>query len=123
MIVSEEMEFERVSGNVFQDLGFPEADEMLVKAQLVHRISDILEEHGVTQARAAEMLGIDQPKVSHLLRGNLRGFSVERLTRFLNALGQDVEIVVRPMQPDARYGHTRVVSPTRGGSAARRRTG
>jgi hypothetical protein len=66
------------------------------------------------------VLGIDQPKVSALLRGALRGFSVERLTRFLNALGQDVEIVLRPKPRSERRGRTRVISRRRNAPAARR---
>ena len=101
------------SGNVFADLGLPDAEELLVKAELVLQISRIIEERGLTQVRAAEELGIDQPKVSALLRGHLRGFSVERLTRFLNALGQDVEIVVRPKPRSEQQGHTRVIQRQR----------
>lgn len=117
--MSEEIEFEQGSGNVFADLGLPDADEMLLKAHLVHQISVIIEERDVTQAQAAELLGIDQPKVSRLLRGHLRGFSIERLTRFLNALGQDVEIVVRPKPRSEPQGHTRVTSRRRASGAAR----
>ncbi len=109
------------SGNVFEDLGLPDSDEMLVKAELVLQISRIIEERGLTQVEAAELLGVDQPKVSALLRGRLRGFSVERLSRFLNALGQDVEIVVRPKPRSARHGHTRVTSRRRSASAPGRR--
>jgi predicted XRE-type DNA-binding protein len=108
------------SGNVFADLGLPDADELLVKAELVMQISRIVEERGLTQVQAAELLGIDQPKVSHLLRGNLRGYSVERLSRFLNALGQDVEIVVRPKPRTERQGRTRVTSRRRSAPAAAR---
>ena len=113
-----EIGFEPGSGNVFADLGLPDAEEMLLKAHLVHQISTILEKRGLTQAQAAELLSIDQPKVSHLLRGHLRGFSTGRLTRFLNALGQDVEIVVRPMPRTARQGRTRVTSRRRSASSA-----
>jgi predicted XRE-type DNA-binding protein len=118
--MSDEIEFEEGSGNVFTDLGLPDPEEMLLKAHLVHQVSVILEDRGLTQAQAAELLGIDQPKVSHLLRGNLRGFSVERLTRFLNALDQDVEIVVRPKPRTERQGRTRVTTRRRSGSGAAR---
>jgi predicted XRE-type DNA-binding protein len=83
------------SGNVFADLGLPDADQLLVKADLAIEITRVVEERGLTQAQAAEILGVDQPKVSALVRGRLDGFSLERLYRFLNALGRDVEIVVR----------------------------
>ena len=85
----------RSSGNVFADLGLPDAEELQAKAGLVHRIAKVIEKRGLTQMQAAALLGIDQPKISNLLRGRLDGFSTERLFRFLNALGQDIEIVIR----------------------------
>lgn len=84
------------SGNVFADLGLPAAEEHLVKAGLVRKIDRIINQRGLTQTAAAKAMGIDQPKVSAMLAGHFRGYSVERLMRFLVALGQDVEIVVRP---------------------------
>jgi predicted XRE-type DNA-binding protein len=108
------------SGNVFADLGLPDADELLAKADLAIQISRIIEERELTQAEAAELLGVDQPKVSALVRGRLEGFSIERLTRFLNALGQDVEIVVRPKPRTQRQGQTRVISRHRSAPAAAR---
>lgn len=96
------------SGNVFADLGFAHADEELAKADLALRISQLIAGRKLTQKKAAALLGIDQPKVSALLRGKLAGFSTERLLRFLNTLGQDVDIVVRPSRDD--QASTRVVS-------------
>ncbi len=90
------LERELSSGNVFADLGLPDAEEHLVKAGLVLKIGKTIRARGMTQAEAAAALGIDQPKVSALLLGQFRGYSVERLMRFLVALGHDVEIVVRP---------------------------
>jgi predicted XRE-type DNA-binding protein len=84
------------SGNVFSDLGLADAEEHLVKASLVLKIGRIIEQRGLTQIAAAKAMGIDQPKVSAMLAGQFRGYSVERLMRFLVALGQDVEIVVKP---------------------------
>ena len=84
------------SGNVFADLGVPHPQDMLARAQLANRICQIIGKRGLTQTRAAELLGLDQPKISALTHGKLKGFSVERLIRCLNALGQEVEIVVRP---------------------------
>src|SRR6266851_7060529 len=84
------LEIEASSGNVFADLGFPNPEEALLKAQLAGRIFELLTERKLTQKKAAVLLGIDQPKVSALLRGKLTGFSTERLLRFLNTLGQDV---------------------------------
>ena len=89
-------QIEASSGNVFADLEVPDAGEALAKAELARRICVILTSRKLTQARAAAVLGIDQPKVSALMRGRLEGFSTDRLFRFLNALGQDVEIVIRP---------------------------
>ena len=84
------------SGNVFKDLGLPNAEEHLVKAQLVFKIDTILKDRGLKQVEAAHLFGIKQPDVSKLLRGEFRQFSVERLLRFLVALDQDVEIIVKP---------------------------
>jgi predicted XRE-type DNA-binding protein len=88
--------YETGSGNVFQDIGVPNPEEHLVKAQLVFRIDGILKERHLKQVEAADLLGIRQPDVSKMLRGEFRQFSVERLMRFLVALNQDVEIVVKP---------------------------
>jgi len=85
----------RGSGNVFEDLGTSAPDEDLAKAELVARVAQTISARGLTQSAAARMLGIDQPKVSALVRGRLAGFSIERLMRFLAALGSDVDIVVR----------------------------
>ena len=83
-------------------------EELLAKAEIVQRISDIIAERKLSQARAAKLLGIDQPKVSALLRGRLEGFSIDRLFRFLNVLGRDVEITIRPARRVEDAG-TRVV--------------
>jgi len=92
---------EASTGNVFADLGLPDAGEHLVKAGLVVKIDRIIRRRKLTQSAAAELMGIDQPKVSAMLGGQFRGYSVERLMRFLVALGQDVEIVVKPSKGDA----------------------
>ena len=84
------------SFNVFKDIGVPNAEEHFVKAQLVCKIDGILKARGLKQVEAAELLGIRQPDVSKMLRGEFRQFSVERLLRFLVALDQDVGIVVKP---------------------------
>jgi predicted XRE-type DNA-binding protein len=83
------------SGNVFADLGFDNPEEMLLKAELVRQISKAIKERGLNQYQAAEVLGIDQPKVSSLVRGRFSGYSLERLFKYLNALGRDLEIVVK----------------------------
>lgn len=99
--MSDEPKYEIGSGNVFADLGLPDADELKAKSELVMEIIQIIEDRGLKQAEAAEIMGIDQPKVSALVRGKLGGFSMERLYRFLNALGRDIEIVVKP-KPESR---------------------
>ncbi len=88
--------YEIGSRNAFKDLGVPNAEEHLVKAQLVFKIDTIMKERRLKQIEAAGLFGIKQPDVSKMLRGEFRQFSVERLLRFLVALDQDVEIVVRP---------------------------
>lgn len=93
---SDVLTHEPSTGNVFADLGLPEAGEHLIKAGLVLRINRTIRQRKLTQAAAAELMGIDQPKVSAMLAGQFRGYSVERLMRFLVALGHDVEIVVKP---------------------------
>jgi predicted XRE-type DNA-binding protein len=90
------LEQEPSTGNGFADLGLADASEHLIKAGLVVRVGRIIRERKLTQAAAAELMGIDQPKVSAMLAGQFRGYSVERLMRFLVALGHDVEIVVSP---------------------------
>ena len=84
------------SGNVFADLGMADAGEHLLKAGLVVKIDRTIRKRRLTQTAAAQLMGIDQPKVSAMLAGRFRGYSVERLMRFLVALGHDVEIVVKP---------------------------
>ncbi len=88
--------YEIGSRNVFKDIGVPNPEEHLVKAQLVFKIDAILKERHLKQVDVADLLGIRQPDVSKMLRGEFRQFSVERLLRFLVALNQDVEIVVKP---------------------------
>lgn len=90
------IDHEASSGNVYADLGFADSAEMLAKARIVSEIARIIQRRKLTQISAAELLGIDQPKVSALLRGHFRGYSQERLIGFLTKLGMDVEIVVRP---------------------------
>jgi predicted XRE-type DNA-binding protein len=99
--MSETLERENIqvhasSGNVFADLGFEEPEEEYAKATLALRISRIIRQRRWSQARAAQTMGIDQPKVSKLVRGQLLDFSTERLLHFLTCLDQDVEIVVKP---------------------------
>jgi predicted XRE-type DNA-binding protein len=98
------------SDNVFADLGLPNADELLAKTDLAFQISRIIEDRGLTQAEAADILGVDQPKVSALVRGKVWGHSMERLYRYLNALGRDVDIIVRPKPRGRSEGTVRVLT-------------
>jgi predicted XRE-type DNA-binding protein len=82
--------------NIFKDIGVPNAEEHLVKAQLVFKIDTILKKRHMKQKEAADLFGVRQPDISKMLRGEFRQFSVERLLRFLVKLDQDVEIVVKP---------------------------
>jgi predicted XRE-type DNA-binding protein len=100
----------RGSGNVFADLGLSNPQERLAKAQLASLIDDVIRERALTQEEAAALMGIDQPKVSHLLRGRLSGFSTQRLIDFLNALGRDVEIVVRAAPKSRKRGRMHVAA-------------
>ena len=90
-----EEKVERGSDNVFADLGHPEAEVHLLKAELVTRIDEIICRRKLKQVDAAKLLGLSQPDVSRLLRGNFRDYSVERLLRLLTILGWDVEIVIQ----------------------------
>ncbi len=108
--MSEEIKVQSSSGNIFADIGLATSDELLIKAELVRQISDMITARNLTQTEAAKLLGIDQPKISALLRGKLSGFSTERLFRFLNELGSDVEIRVIPKPQSNSQAQTRVVS-------------
>lgn len=94
--MSKTIDHEVSSGNVFADLGVPRPEEALLKSDLAIRVAELIEERHLTQQEAAKLLRIAQPNVSKLLRGELRGLSVERLLRFLVALGQEIDVVVRP---------------------------
>jgi predicted XRE-type DNA-binding protein len=100
--------YEVGSGNVFADIGLPNSEEHLIKAQLVYKIDGIMRQRALKQVEAAKLLGVKQPDVSKMLRGDFRQFSVERLLRFLVALGQDVEIVVKPPRSAREAAQLRV---------------
>lgn len=94
MKMSEDMDVYESSGNVFADLDLPDAEERFAKAMLSRLIAKTIRERGLTQAQAAELLGTTQPKVSAVVRGQLAGFSMERLFRFLTVLGMNVRVEV-----------------------------
>lgn len=104
---SENVKIERGSGNVFADLGLPDADAHLLKAELVARIDRIIRQRGLKQVEAAGLLRLSQPDVSRLLRGDFTEYSMERLLRLLTMLGRDVDIVIRENR-SARQGRLRV---------------
>ncbi len=97
------IEFEKSSGNVFADLGFPDAEERLQKADFSYEIYKAITSRGLTQREAAKILGIDQPKVSSIIRGNLKGFSLERLIALLKKLDIDVHIAKKPEMQVSTY--------------------
>ena len=100
----------RSSGNVFADLGLADSGERQTKVRLAVAINDVVERRGLSQEKAAELLGINQPKVSALSKYRLEGFSVERLMRFLTCLNQDVEIVIRNIPGSRRPGRVYVTA-------------
>jgi predicted XRE-type DNA-binding protein len=101
-------EIERGSTNVYADLGLADPEEMLVKAQLASKIGEIIQLQKLTQTQAAELLGIPQPKLSNMLRGQFRGISETKMIECLTRLGRDVEIVVRTKRSKSA-GHVSVV--------------
>ena len=94
----EDIEITSSCGNVFADLDLPDPELLLAKAKLFIKIERLIKERRLTQAKAAKLMGLTQPNVSDLLRGRLDGFTLDRLFRCLDALGQEVEIIVRPKQ-------------------------
>jgi predicted XRE-type DNA-binding protein len=96
------------AGNVFADIGLPEPEEELAKAQLASCIRQVIKRRHLTQVAAASRMGIDQPKVSAILNGRLANFSGDRLMRLLTALGQDVEIRVKATPRGRAQGQIRV---------------
>jgi predicted XRE-type DNA-binding protein len=104
------VEIEPSSGNVYADLGFPDAAEMLVKAQLVAKISEILAAREWTQQQASKVLGIPQPKLSKMLRGQFRGISEAKMLDCLTKLGRDIRIVIGSEQRTISTGRIEVVS-------------
>lgn len=108
--MSDDIIVEESSGNIFADLGYPGAEEVLAKSRLAQRIAELIEKQNLTQVQAASILGIDQPKISKLMRGQLREFSTDRLFRFLNAMNQDVEIVIREKPQERKQATLSVIA-------------
>lgn len=106
---AERIKVEPSCGNVFADLGLENAEQLLLHAKLVSRLSDIIESRGLSRGRAAKLLGVKQSELSKLLGGDLDRFPTDSLFRFLNALDQNVEIVIRPKAKGDRQACTEVV--------------
>lgn len=113
-IHNEEIPVHASSGNIFSDLGRPDAEEAFARVRLAQQIAQIIERKALSQTAAAELMGLDQPKVSALVRGRLAGFSTDRLFRCLMQLGQDVDIVVRDKPSDHPKAHISVVAANLG---------
>lgn len=100
---------ESSSGNVFADLDFEDSEERLLKAKLAVKIAQLIQKKGLTQAETAQRTALDQPKVSRLLRGQLSGFSADRLFAILNRLGHSVEVRISAKERAPEKSHTRVL--------------
>jgi predicted XRE-type DNA-binding protein len=101
---TDQIEVHQTGVNVFADLGLPDAEERYAKALISRAIAKEIDARGLTQAEAADLLGTTQPKVSAVVRGQLSGFSMDRLFRFLTALGMDVRVEVQPAETNSQ-GH------------------
>ena len=100
---------QRGTGNVFADMGVAHPERVLVRAQVMSRIAQILQERGLTQKKAAALLGIPQSKVSCLMHGKLSMFSLEHLFELLNALDRDVEIIIKPKTKRQKHARIQVL--------------
>src|SRR3990167_1129577 len=100
--MKKKINYSKSSGNIFEDLGFSNPQEMLAKVDLAIQINELITQKKLNQAQAASLLDIDQPKISALSKGKLAGFSIERLFRFLNILGQDITIKISPRKPKSK---------------------
>lgn len=109
---SEPITIHEGSGNVFADLGLPDAEDLRLKADLAAALRRLIEDRALTQTKAAGLLGIGQGDLSRMLRGSLRGVSVERLMGFLTVFDQDVEITLRPRSGSGERGRISLLSAT-----------
>ena len=102
--MTRKVKVEMGSGNIFADLGLPDAEAHFLKAQIVSEIYRLTHERKLTQSQAGERMGVSQPEVSRLFKGNFREYSVDRLMGFLNVFDRDIEIVVRPHKKAGKGG-------------------
>ena len=110
--MSAEDKVHRGSGNVFADIGVAHPERVLARAQVMARIADMIRERGLTQQRAAVLLGIPQSKVSCLMNGKLSMFSLDHLFELLNALDRDVEIIIKPKAKAEKFATTQILVTT-----------
>ena len=103
-MMAPKIKVEVASGNIFADLGLPDADTHFLKAQIVSEIYRLTSESKLTQTRAGKLMGITQPEVSRMFKGRFREYSVERLMGFLTSFDRDVEIVVKPHKTSRKGG-------------------
>lgn len=103
------IEIEESTGNVYEDLGYADSNEMRVKAQLAAKIGEIIKARHLTQVQASEILGLSQPKLSEMLRGKFRGISEAKMMECLSRLGRDVQIIVKSAPRSRREGRIEVV--------------
>ncbi len=104
MMTKRKVEAYRSSGNVFADLGLPNAEERLLKANIVNELHRLIKERGLTQVKAAKLIGIHQPDLSRLLRGDFEDYSAGRLMKMLTVFEQDVEITMKPSRKSGTPG-------------------
>ena len=98
------IEVHESGGNVFADLGLPDAEERLLKANIVNELHRLIKERGLTQVKAAKLIGIHQPDLSRLLRGDFEDYSAERLMKMLTVFEQDIEIIMKPNRKAGKPG-------------------
>ena len=110
--MTRKIKVEMSSGNIFADLGLPDAETHFLKAQIVSEIYRLTHERKLTQIQAGKLMGISQPEVSRLFKGNFREYSIDRLMSFLTAFDRDVDIVVRPHKKAGKTGRITFTSAT-----------
>lgn len=108
-IVSD-LNYELSSGNVYADLGNKDSAEMQIKAKAVRMLASFIADSGMTQNEVADVLGIDQPKISRILRGHFRGLSLEKIMGYIIALGNDIDITVHKKHDADTVGHFHIVA-------------